>query len=121
MKRAVGILCAGLLLLGTGCVWNFSAELLPGLAVNGFLLLLAIRFLFGAGEAGAFPVLSRVNAAWFPFRERAFAQGTVWSESAETISIGPRSGFFVSTFASDQGFRFAAAAWKSGSPGPGTE
>src|SRR5262249_12222789 len=34
----------------TGCVWNFSTQLLPGVVCNGFLLLLAIRFLFGAGE-----------------------------------------------------------------------
>ena len=36
------------------------------------------------------------------------------------ISIGPRSGFFVSTFASVHGFRLAAAAWKRGFPGAGT-
>ena len=40
----------------------------------------------------------------------AIAQGTVWSESAETISIGPRSGFVVLTFASVHGLRFADAA-----------
>src|SRR5215471_19412246 len=57
----------------------------------------------------------------FLYAAFAIAQGTVWSESAETISIGPRSGFFVSTVSSDHGFRFAAAAWKSGSPAPGTE
>src|SRR6266403_4518483 len=57
----------------------------------------------------------------FLYAAFAIAQGTVWSESAETISIGPRFGFFVSTFASDHGFKFAAAAWKSGSPAPGTE
>jgi hypothetical protein len=37
------------------------------------------------------------------------------------ISIGPRSGFVELTFASDHGFKFADAAWKSGSPAPGTE
>src|SRR5205814_6548052 len=59
----------------------------------------------------------------FCFLYAAFAitQGTVWSESAEMISIGPRSGFVESTFASDHGFKFADAAWKSGSPAPGTE
>ena len=44
----------------TGCVWNFSYELLPGVVLNGFLLLLVIRFLFGAGEAGALPNAARV-------------------------------------------------------------
>ena len=47
------------------------------------------------------------------------AHGTVWSSSPETISSGPRLGFLLSTLASVQGFRLAAAAWKSGSPGPG--
>src|SRR5262245_56050443 len=51
----------------------------------------------------------------------AMDHGTVWSESAEMISIGPRAGFFVSTFASVHGLRLAAAAWKSGSPAPATE
>src|ERR1700757_4176417 len=37
------------------------------------------------------------------------------------MSIGPRFFAFESTFASDQGLKFAAAAWKRGSPGPGTE
>jgi len=31
---------------------------------------------------------------------------------ADDISNGPRSGFFVSTFASVHGLRFADAAWK---------
>ena len=35
------------------------------------------------------------------------------------ISSGPRSAFFVSTFASVHGFRFADAAWKRGSPAAG--
>ena len=44
----------------------------------------------------------------------------MWSFSAATISIGPRSGFFVSTLSSVHGLRFAFAAWKSTLPGPGT-
>ena len=51
----------------------------------------------------------------------AIAGGTVWSFSPTMISSGPRAGFFVSTFASVQGFRFADAAWKIGTPEPGTE
>src|SRR5262249_38555042 len=66
----------------TGCVWNFSAELLPGLVVNGFLLLLAVRFLFGAGEAGALPNAARVIAQWFPARRPGPAQALI-STSAQ--------------------------------------
>ena len=48
------------------------------------------------------------------------AGGTVWSFSPEMMSSGPRSGFFDRTFASVHGLRLAAAAWKIGSPEPGT-
>src|SRR5687768_17456784 len=61
----------------TGCVWGFSAELLPGVVVNGFLLLLAIRFLFGAGEAGALPNAARVVSQWFPPGRRGPAQALI--------------------------------------------
>jgi len=37
--------------------------------------LLVIRFLFGSGEAGAFPAATRAISRWFPSSERAFAQG----------------------------------------------
>src|SRR5262249_20767737 len=44
----------------------------------GFVLLLLVRFLFGVGEAGAYPNISRAFANWFPFGERGMAQGAVW-------------------------------------------
>jgi MFS family permease len=36
------------------------------------------RFLFGAGEAGAFPNITRAAREWFPFSERGLAQGLIW-------------------------------------------
>ncbi len=66
----------------TGCIWRFSYELpLGGLAMlvlDSLLLMLLVRFLFGCGEAGAYPNLARVVGAWFPYRERAQAQGAIW-------------------------------------------
>src|SRR5262249_35288967 len=44
-------------------------------AATGFVMLLVVRFLFGAGEAGAFPNATRVLARWFPPGARASAQG----------------------------------------------
>lgn len=44
-------------------------------AVTGFLPLLAVRFLFGAGEAGAFPNASIVVARWFTAAQRATISG----------------------------------------------
>lgn len=61
----------------TGCVWRFSHELLPGLAVSGFVLLLVIRFLFGAGEAGALPNVARVISVWFPPGKRGPSQALI--------------------------------------------
>jgi len=48
--------------VGTSCAWNYSS-------------LLAIRFLFGAGEAGAWPNAALAYSRWTPVRERGRAQG----------------------------------------------
>jgi MFS family permease len=40
--------------------------------------LVVIRGLFGAGEAGAFPNLTRVFTTWLPTRERERAQAILW-------------------------------------------
>jgi MFS family permease len=50
----------------------------PDRPLFAFLALLAVRFLFGMGEAGAYPNIARAFHNWFPFHERGFAQGTVW-------------------------------------------
>lgn len=44
-------------------------------AAWSFPSLLALRALFGAGEAGAWPNVARTFARWFPSRERGTAQG----------------------------------------------
>jgi MFS family permease len=40
-----------------------------------------VRFVFGLGEAGAYPNISLVLGRWFPFRSRAAAQGAIWMSS----------------------------------------
>jgi MFS transporter, ACS family, glucarate transporter len=40
--------------------------------------LVVIRFLFGAGEAGCFPNLTKAFTTWLPERERVRAQGIMW-------------------------------------------
>ncbi len=47
-------------------------------AATGFVSLLAYRLLFGAGEAGAYPNMARVQANWLPPRSRARAGGLLW-------------------------------------------
>jgi MFS family permease len=50
---------------------------LGGLVI-GFWMLVLIRFLFGVGEAGAYPNMTRALHNWFPYKDRAVAQGTMW-------------------------------------------
>lgn len=51
----------------------------PGLTfLTGPGALIVIRFLFGMGEAGAYPNITRALHNWFPRTERGFSQGMVW-------------------------------------------
>jgi MFS family permease len=58
------------------CWLSFTA--LTGAAWN-LVSLVIVRFLFGAGEAGAYPNMARAARNWFPFRQRGMAQGLVWT------------------------------------------
>jgi ACS family glucarate transporter-like MFS transporter len=49
----------------TGWTWNLMS-------------ILVTRFLFGAGEAGCFPNLTKVFTTWLPPDERIRAQGVLW-------------------------------------------
>lgn len=57
----------------TGVIYPYPSW--PWLA---FYAMFMVRFLFGMGEAGAYPNIARSFHNWFPFQERGFAQGTVW-------------------------------------------
>lgn len=69
-------------------VWWSIFTSLTG-AVNGFKSLLACRFLFGAGEAGAYPNSSAAISRWFPMQERARATSVVWMASRIGGAISP--------------------------------
>lgn len=58
-------------------LWWSGFTMLTG-AARGLPSLLAIRFLFGAGEAGAFPNIARTFSSWFPARERGKANGVMF-------------------------------------------
>jgi ACS family glucarate transporter-like MFS transporter len=60
----------------TAYAWNFGS-------------LAAIRFLFGAGEAGAFPTCSTVVLNWFPKEERGRANGLLLMGSRLGGAIAP--------------------------------
>lgn len=46
-----------------------------------FVSLLLVRFLFGAGEAGAFPGMARATYSWIPVHERGLVKGINFSAS----------------------------------------
>jgi sugar phosphate permease len=48
-----------------------------------------IRFLFGVGEAGAFPGATRAMQLWYPRPERGFVQGVTHSASRAGAAIAP--------------------------------
>jgi len=50
----------------TGAAWNFVS-------------LWTVRFLFGAGEAGCFPNLTRMLSTWLPEKSRLRAQALMWA------------------------------------------
>jgi MFS transporter, ACS family, glucarate transporter len=58
-------------------------------AATGLAPLLATRFLFGVGEAGAYPNMSGVLARWFPQSERARGQGLIWAASRAGGALAP--------------------------------
>ena len=58
-------------------LWWSAFTMLTG-AAQGFRSLVIIRFLFGAGEAGAFPNAVRSFSQWFPARERGMANGVLF-------------------------------------------
>lgn len=58
-------------------LWWSAFTMMTG-AARGFASLVSIRFLFGAGEAGAFPNVARSFSRWFPARERGRANGVLF-------------------------------------------
>jgi MFS transporter, ACS family, glucarate transporter len=60
----------------TGWIWNLPSLLLT-------------RSLFGVGEAGCFPNLTRVFTTWLPVRERERAQAILWLSSRWGAALTP--------------------------------
>jgi MFS family permease len=69
-------------------LWWSAFTAATALAWN-FVSLLAARFLFGMGEAGAFPNTSRSFARWFPAAERGAAHGWIFMGTRMGGAITP--------------------------------
>ncbi len=69
----------------TGAAWNW-------------LSLVVARFLFGAGEAGCFPNLTKAFETWLPPRERIRAQSVMWMSARWGGAVTPYLVFLVLTW-----------------------
>jgi MFS transporter, ACS family, glucarate transporter len=69
-------------------IWWSIFTILTGFA-QGFYFLIIVRFLFGAGEAGAFPTASVAIARWFPAIQRGRIQSVVWMGSRLGGALAP--------------------------------
>lgn len=56
--------------------------------VYGSVVLIAIRFLFGLAEAGAYPAAGLASYNWLPTRERGVAQGIIFAGSRLGAAFG---------------------------------
>ena len=65
-------------------------------------ILIVVRFLFGAAEAGAFPNAARVIKTWFPLRERGRVQGIMLSFAQIGGIVAPTA----------TGYLIEAAGWR---------
>jgi MFS family permease len=113
------VLCWSVFTALSGLVWKFSIdsgyiiELPPfgwqiPLRFDSLILLVIIRFLFGAGEAGAYPNIARALRNWFPYRRRGLAQGCLWMFGRWGGAMSPA---LVSVFALWLGWRGAFVAF----------
>ena len=74
---------------------------------NGFVLLLVFRFCFGAGEAGAYPNMAKIQHAWLPVGSRARAGGLLWLMARWGGAFSPIIFATLLAFLGSAGFRRA--------------
>src|SRR4051794_28321616 len=93
--------------------WSFFTAA-TGWAFN-FLSLFLTQLLFGAGEAGCFPNITRALATWLPREERVRAQGIIWLSARWGGAFTPLLVVFLFQFVSWRvpvgGFGMGGAGW----------
>ncbi len=75
-------------------LWWSAFTALTGAAL-GLWSLLLVRFLFGAGEAGAFPNTARILGRWFPAEGRGPAQGMVNTTALIGGAVSPTAAAYL--------------------------
>lgn len=69
------------------CWW--SAFTMLTAAATGFLSLVVVRLLFGAGEAGAWPCVARTYSRWLPPHQRGRVQGVFFAGALLAGALTP--------------------------------
>ena len=69
-------------------------------AAFSYPVLLVVRFLFGAGEAGAWPCVARTFSRWIPRRERGTVQGIFFAGAHLVGGLTPALVFWLLRFLS---------------------
>ncbi len=84
-------------------------------AAYNYAALLIVRFLFGAGEAGAWPNAARVFTRWIPARERGRVQGLFFAGAHLSGGFTPMLVAYLATFLPWRGifiiFGFIGLLW----------
>jgi ACS family glucarate transporter-like MFS transporter len=88
-------------------LWWSAFTALTG-ACTGLWTLVGVRFLFGAGEAGAYPNVARVLSRWFSDEERGRAQGLLLAASQIGGALAP---FVAALLIQAIGWRWTFAAF----------
>ena len=79
--------------------WWSVMTMATGAALT-YPLLLGIRFLFGVGEAGAWPCAARTFSRWIPARERGTVQGVFFAGAHLVGGLTPAMVLWMLTFLS---------------------
>lgn len=87
-------------------------------AATGLLMLLVVRFLFGAAEAGAYPNAARILPRWFPVTERGRVQGFMLASAQLGAVVTPVAAAYLIQLAGWRwmfaGFALIGCAWAVG-------
>lgn len=82
----------------TRIVLWWSAFTMATAASFSYVSILAVRFLFGIGEAGAWPNAARVFSRWIPARERGRVQGIFFAGAHLSGGLTPLLVAYLATF-----------------------
>jgi len=84
----------------TRIVGWWSAFTMLTAAAFSYPSMLALRFLFGIGEAGTWPNAARVFSRWIPARERGIVQGVFFAGAHLSGALTPALVLWMTTFLS---------------------